>query len=145
MVDVSAPSAEDHAAHVRKVLADIEAAQVPQLLVLNKIDRLPEWKADLDALCCRLSGGGAIQAQSRCVAVSALTGAGIDQLLRCIDGLLALDPIIRDTLRLPLGDGAALSLLHEFARVIHIRYHPEFCEVEAEMPESLRRRLTDLK
>lgn len=143
VVDVSAPAASEQTAHVRQVLAEIGAAEIPQLLVMNKVDRLPDADGDLDALKQRLLGAG--ESQGHAVAVSALTGTGIDRLLQRVDELLPLDPIVRTTLRLPLGDGASLALLHEFGRVLVTHYHAEFCEVEAEVPESLLRRFTRLK
>ena len=142
MVDISAPSATEHTSHVRQVLAEIGAAEIPQLLVLNKIDRLSE--PDVDAVGRRLLGAGESQATGS-VAVSAMTGEGIDELLLRIDQLVPLDPIIRVTLKLPVGDGASLALLHEFGRVLATRYDREFCEVDAEIPESLKRRVTRLK
>jgi GTP-binding protein HflX len=75
------------------------------------------------------------------VAVSALTGAGIPRLLRAIDEALPLDPVVHASFRLPVGDGATLALLHQFGRVLDKQYGEEWCEVEAEIPESLRRRL----
>jgi GTPase len=62
-------------------------------------------------------------------------------LLAAIDDVLPLDPIVRQTLHLAAGDGATLALLHEFGRVLGTRYLGEDCEVEAEIPESLKRRL----
>jgi GTP-binding protein HflX len=70
-----------------------------------------------------------------------MTGAGIDELLRVIDEALPLDPVVRASFRLPLGDGATLALLHQFGRVLDTSYGTEWCEVEAEIPESLKRRL----
>ena len=145
VVDVSAPAAADHTAHVRKVLAEIGAAEIPQLLVMNKVDRLPDGEGNFVALRRRLLGASEVHGEANAVAVSALTGAGIDRLLGRIDEILPLDPIVRATVRLPVGDGASLALLHEFGRVIETRYDDQFCEVEAEIPESLRRRFTDLK
>ena len=58
--------------------------------------------------------------------------------------MLPLDPIVRATLRLPAGDGATLALLHEFGRVLSTRYEDDSCEVDAEVPESLKRRLPSL-
>ena len=137
VVDVSAPQAAEHTAHVHKVLAEIGAAEIPQLLVMNKVDRLPDAEVDVEALRSRLLGAR----DARAVAVSSLTGAGVDHLLARIDELLPLDPIIHTTLRLPLGDGATLALLHEFGRVVATQYDADGCEVEAEIPESLCRRL----
>jgi GTP-binding protein HflX len=138
VVDVSAPSALEHASHVRKVLSEIGAAEISELLVLNKIDRLPDDSANLDALRRRLLSG---HKEEAAVCVSGVTGAGIDQLLSAIDEHLPADPLVRTTLRLPSGDGATLALLHEFGRVLEIRYDGDFCEVRAEIPESLQRRL----
>lgn len=139
VVDVSSPSAADYAAHVMTVLAEIGAAGIPQILVMNKIDRLSGSEADAGALSHRLLGGGRHVASA--AAVSALTGAGIDQLLRAIDEALPLDPVLRATFRIPAGDGATLALLHQFGRVLATRYEGNHVEVEAEVPESLKRRL----
>jgi len=143
VVDVSAPAAAEHTAHVWKVLAEIGAAEIPQILVLNKIDRagIGEGQADAESLHRRLLSEAGGHAGTRAVAVSALTGAGTDRLLAAIDDVLPLDPIVRETFRLRAGDGARLALLHEFGRVIETRYVGEDCEVEAEVPESLKRRL----
>jgi GTP-binding protein HflX len=145
VVDTAAPAAADHVAHVRQVLAEIGAAEIPQILVMNKVDRLAQSEGDFDALRRRLLGAEEKHAAMSAVAVSALTGAGVDLLLRRIDELLPLDPIVRTTLRLAAGDGASLALLHEFGRVLETRYNGETCEVEAEIPESLQRRFTHLK
>jgi len=112
---------------VLKVLAEIGAAEIPQILILNKMDRLP--------------GEARGHSNARGVPISALTGAGIDQLLAAIDEALPLDPIVRATFRLSAGDGASMALLHEFGQVLRTSYYGEYCELEAEIPESLQRRL----
>jgi GTPase len=139
VVDGSSPAAVEHTAHVVKVLAEIGAAQIPQILVINKLDRIPVEEADSETLRQRLLSGAGSTVE-HAVAVSALTGEGVDRLLAMVDKELPLDPIVRTTLRLPAGDGAALALLHEFGRVLSTRYDEEICEVEAEIPESLQRR-----
>ena len=137
VVDASAPAAADYVAHVMTVLAEIGAAGIPQILVMNKIDRLSI--GDAGALAQRLLGGGRHVASA--TAVSALTGAGIDQLLLAMDEALQLDPVLRATFRLSAGDGATLALLHQFGKVIETRYQGNHVEVDAEVPESLKRRL----
>ena len=92
VVDVSAPHATAQTAHVLKVLAEIDAAAIPQLLVLNKVDRLPEAATDVEAYRRRLLGDSGAAAESRAVAISALTGQGIDGLLAAIDEVLPFDP-----------------------------------------------------
>jgi GTP-binding protein HflX len=131
VVDASSPSAAEHTTHVLKVLAEIGAAEIPQLLIMNKMDRLP--------------GEAGRHSSTRGVAISALTGAGMDRLLAAIDEALPLDPIVRATFRLSAGDGASMALLHEFGQVLETRYDGEYCEIEAEIPESLQRRLATVE
>jgi GTP-binding protein HflX len=141
VVDVSAPHAAAQTAHVLSVLAEIDAAAIPQLLVLNKMDRLPEAETDAEACRLRLVGGCGAAAESRAVAISALTGQGIDRLLAAVDQVLPFDPIVRARVRLPLGEGARISMLHDLGRVLEIIYAEDCCEMEVEIPESLRQRL----
>ena len=145
VVDASSPSAAEHTTHVLKVLAEIGAAQIPRLLIMNKMDRLPAGETNGETVWRRLAGEAGGHASTRGVAISALTGAGIGQLLAAIDEALPLDPIVRATFRLSAGDGASMALLHEFGQVIETRYDGEYCELEAEIPESLQRRIEGRK
>jgi GTP-binding protein HflX len=138
VVDVSSPHAFPQTGHVLKVLSEIGAAAIPQLLVLNKMDLLPE--ADVEAARRRLLGDSEIDG-TRAVAVSALTGFGIDGLLATIDEVLVFDPVVRTRLRFPLSEGARISQVHELGRVLEARYAADSCEMDAEIPASLRRRL----
>ncbi len=134
VVDVSSADSAEHTAHVLQVLGEIGAGQIPQLLVLNKIDRLPRGDA-------RPGGHIAGREHAPSVAISALTGEGIEALLIKIDEVLPFDLLSRVQFRFPIGEGAGLSLLHELGRVLDVRYGDKFCEVDAEVPESLRQRL----
>ena len=151
VVDVSAPAAAENTAHVLQVLTEIDAAEIPQILVMNKVDRVEGATADTEAVSRRLLSGSPGHATSghttpghtsaRAVAISAFTGEGIDRLLQAIDEVLPLDPIVHTTLHLPPGDGATLAMLHEFGRVLSTRYTEEGSEIEVEIPQSLERRL----
>jgi GTP-binding protein HflX len=144
VVDLSAPNASENTAHVLQVLAEIDAAQIPQILVMNKVDRaLDGAAADTEAIKRRLLSGSSGHGDARAVAISALTGEGMDRLLQTIDEVLPLDPIVRATFHLPAGDGATVAMLHEFGRVLSTNYSGEECEIEAEIPESLARRLAE--
>jgi GTP-binding protein HflX len=136
-VDASSDSALDEAAHVDKVLADLGCEHTPQLLVLNKIDLVG---AALDA---PVLAGRCGRAHAGTAALSALTGEGMEGLLAAIDQSIPVDPVSRLRLRVPAGEGAILHLLHEQARVLSTSYSATSCEVEAEIPESLRRKLAD--
>jgi 50S ribosomal subunit-associated GTPase HflX len=75
------------------------------------------------------------------VGVSAHTGEGVEKLLAAIDRLLALDPIERASFRIPSGEGAELSYLHEHGRVLETRYEGDVTVIDAEVPQSAKRRL----
>ena len=137
VVDASSPAAAEHCAHVRSVLAEIGVEATPQILVLNKLDRLPAGE-DVSVVVRRLSGeaGGA-----PAIAISGLTGAGVPDLYATIDRLLPADPITRSLFSFPLAEQSQLHLLHECAQVISTRYTAEHCEIVADAPESVRRRL----
>jgi GTP-binding protein HflX len=145
LVDASSPQAAALIAHVFKVLEEIDAHATPQLLVLTKTDLLPH---DADPLRLGerliLDSGLKPDAVAGVVAVSARTGAGIDRLAAHIDQLLEIDPLRRVRLRLPGGEGAARHLLHEYGRVTAESWDEDACVVEAEVPESLLRRLNQV-
>jgi GTP-binding protein HflX len=141
VVDASCPQAPQQAAEVGRVLAELGAGHTPHVLVLNKMDRIPAGEVGADSLFRRIAGEMATPFEGRWVAISALTGQGLDRLLEVIDEALPVDPITAARFRVPAGEGAALHLLHEFGRVFAIHYRDGCCEVEAEVPESLKRKL----
>jgi hypothetical protein len=49
--------------------------------------------------------------------------------------------VTRERFRFPAADGFPLHVLHEFAKVLTTRYDGEHCEVEADVPETVRQRL----
>ncbi len=138
VVDASSPVAAEHCAHVRRVLAEIGAEATPQLLVLNKSDRLAPDAAGREALARRLAGeaGGCPVAW-----ISARTGEGFSDLLNLIDAHLPDDAVVQARFRIPLNELAALNLIHSRARVLEERFTAESCEVCAETPQSLLHRL----
>jgi 50S ribosomal subunit-associated GTPase HflX len=88
-----------------------------------------------------LAGEAGGHGEMRAVAISATTGAGLDGLLAAIDDVLPGDLLVRTQMDLSVGDGATLAMLHEFGRVLSTRYENNRVVVEAEVPESLERRL----
>jgi GTP-binding protein HflX len=142
IVDASSPHAPLLASHVLKVLEEIDAAKTPQLLVLNKIDCLPEGLSDVPSVARRVLGDARAEESPAAVAVSALTGQGFDQLLARIDQLLSLDRVEPATFRINSAEGAALHLLHERAKVLRTTYDGTDVILETEAPESIRRELS---
>jgi len=125
------------------VLAEIGAAATPQVLVLNKLDLLREAGAETEALCRRILAGSGSTSNAQAVAVSARTGQALDRLLAVIDEVLLLDPVSSATFRFPLDQGSKVSLLYQSGRVRARRYEDQYCEIEAEVSESLRNRLAE--
>jgi GTP-binding protein HflX len=141
VVDISGPHAAEETAHVFRVLDEIGARSTPQILVMNKTDLLLGADLDVDTAAHRILREVHHDLPAKSVAISARSGAGVERLLQVIDRMLLTDPVTRVTFRFPVREGAGLHLLHERARVIAIRYSEEYCEVEADAPESVRRRL----
>jgi GTP-binding protein HflX len=139
VVDASSPAAAEHTAHVIETLSQIGADRTPQILVLNKMDLIPGG-GDASTLARRILEDPDHQ-PAAAVAVSARSGEGVEALLKKIDETLPLDLMAACRFRFPLSDGGPLHLLHEHGRVLATRYRKGYCEVEAEAPESLRRRL----
>jgi GTPase len=139
VVDASSPEAPHHTSHVLATLNEIGAAATPQILVLNKSELLGA-EPDPAALARRILGDPQHQ-PAAAVAISAATGAGFERLLEKIDQVLALDPVSAAVFRFSVSDLAPLNLLHENAQVTSIRYDEKGCDVEALVPESIKRRL----
>jgi len=144
VVDISSATAQAQTAHVMKVLAEIGAAEIPQLLVLNKLDLLPDEHADAETLSRRvLTDAATVEHPMPAVSISARTGAGMERLLEKIDRNLPFDPVVRARFRFPLTEGAKLSLLHDAGRVLSTDYSERATEVEAELTESLKKKLAE--
>jgi GTP-binding protein HflX len=89
VVDAASPNADEQMAEVERVLAEIGASDVPQLLVYNKCDRLEASRQPREAQdWVELPGG----VRRRRVFVSALSGMGLDALR----GALAAEVMARE-------------------------------------------------
>jgi hypothetical protein len=62
-------------------------------------------------------------------------------LARSIDEVMPFDQVLRTHFRFPLHDGASIALVHELGRVLDAHYSETYCDVEAEVPTSLKQRL----
>lgn len=101
VVDAASPNLLEQRAEVDRVLAEIGAAQVPQVLVYNKLDLLPASQ-NPRALRDTLQGDAG-SARER-VFVSARTGEGLDELRRVIaEAALAKQPAPEPTVHDPRG------------------------------------------
>jgi GTP-binding protein HflX len=107
IADASSPELTQQIEAVRTVLHEIGASRIPEVLALNKADLLSEHERA--RLSARFDG--------RAVAISALTGEGLDELLEAIDRALPRFPV-EVTLLVPYGREDLVALLHRDAEVL---------------------------
>ena len=141
VVDVSSDQAALQTAQVFKVLGDIGAIATPQILVLNKADRLPPQETEVEILRQRILTEPAAVASARAVLTSGLDGRGMPELLQMIADALPTDLTVIDHFVIPAGQGAEISLVHEIGNVINLEYHDGVCEIDAAVPPGLREKL----
>lgn len=134
--DISNPHHEELDQEVGKILEDLGVKGTPRLRVFNKVDQLSEeQKREIAAGCCQ-------NGEEPPVLVSAMSGEGLEELLRRIDAALPLDPILKMSLHMPLTEGRSLALIHALGRVLHSEVLDEHVmALEAEVPVSVARRL----
>jgi GTPase len=135
--DISNAHHDELDEEVHKILEELGVADRPILRVLNKVDRLTaEERENLKG-----SAKGKMMHDGGPVVVSALSGEGIDELLRRIDVALPTDPLVSLSLRLPLSQGRTLALIHALGRVLRSEVDDEDMLLDAEVPVSIARRL----
>src|SRR5256884_372266 len=115
---------------VRQVLAEIGAADVPEIVVINKAD-------DADPVVVK-----GLEANERgCVVVSARTGLGIGDLLAAVDARLPRrDQEIR--VLVPYERGDLVARAHQEGEVLAVRHAAEGTELTARVPPGLAAELT---
>lgn len=135
--DISNPYHEELEQEVEKILGELGVIGRPRLRVFNKIDRLStEQRQGFAEVWSRAKEG-----EEPPVFVSALTGEGLDELLRRMDKALPVDPLVKMSLHMPLTEGRSLALIHALGRVVHSRVNNSHMDLEAEVPEAVARRL----
>ncbi|HEX7893027.1 MAG TPA: GTPase HflX [Terriglobales bacterium] len=127
--DASSPLSAEQDAQVEEVLKELEAGNKPTLHVKNKIDLLPPKQRD------------SLLDDVQTVHLSAAKGIGLSTLLDRIDQLLSEDTTARVKLVIPQREGKALAMVEARSRVYSREYRDGAVELEAELPESVTRRL----
>lgn len=122
---------------VDKILGELGVLERPRLHVFNKVDQLtPEQREEFTAAWRNSSSTGEPP-----ILVSALTGEGIDELLRRIEKAVPIDPVVRLSLRIPMSEGRTLALIHALGRVVESHVNNSSMELQADVPETIVRRL----
>ena len=130
LVDASAVDVEGQIDAVRVVLQEIDAERVPELLVFNKCDLVPE-RTDL-----------LLRDHPGSIAVSAVTGEGIERFLTTLaDRLRTVSKVIE--LLIPYERGDALAAVHREGEVVSVGEESDGWRVRARLGDASAGRLGD--
>src|SRR5215475_447841 len=125
VVDGSDADPRSQLAAVREVLAEIGAAGVPELVVINKADAADSIELE-----------GLQLAEKQSVVVSASTGDGIDKLLAEIERLMPRNSREVNVV-IPYGRGDLLSRAHDEGEVLDVHHTSDGTELTAKVPLGL--------
>jgi GTP-binding protein HflX len=126
VIDASHPQVEQQIEAVNEVLRDLGVHETPMIAVLNKMD-LPEGRSRRKRLEDLLGQG---------VAVSALTGEGIDHLRDVLaDRLRSRGRKVQ--LRVPMREGKLLSTIRSSGSILTEEYEDDVVVMTATIPASL--------
>jgi GTP-binding protein HflX len=130
VVDGSHPDPEGQLAAVREVLAEVGAQDLPEIVVVNKVDA-----ADA-AVVQRL-----LLRERRAVAVSARTGAGIEQLVEVLAEVLPRPDVEVDAL-VPYSRGDLVHRVHAEGEVLAEEHRGDGTRLHARVGPGLASELT---
>jgi GTPase len=119
VADAASPDIAEQIEAVRRVLDEIGAGSIPEVLVLNKVDRLSG--SERARLARRYPGS---------VPVSALTGEGIEGLLETLDQRLPHPPVEVELL-VPYGREDLTALLYRESEVLSMTHEEAGTRVQA--------------
>jgi GTP-binding protein HflX len=123
VVDGSAIDPEGQIRAVHEVLEEIGGSRVPELLVFNKADLAPDAVREL------------VAAHRGSVAVSGVTGEGIEDLLRVLsDRIRALSVVVE--LFIPYDHGEALAMVHREGEVVSTAHEETGARVRARLGDA---------
>jgi GTP-binding protein HflX len=122
VVDISSPTAWQQIESVDEVLAGLGCHEIPQVLVLNKIDI-----ADDTSLVEMLS-----HRRSKVLGVSAVTGEGLDRLRREVSEHVA-GVTVEATICIPHAEGKLIAEMDRLADVRRRRYRQDGVELDIRM------------
>ena len=127
VIDASDPERDTRVADVERVLAEIDAGHLPQVLVYNKIDRLESDVPRVE----NLDREGRLR-----VWTSARDGIGMDSLLAAIGQALASERVYQE-LMMPAASGRLRARLHEIGVVASETTEEEGWRIKIDGPLAL--------
>jgi GTP-binding protein HflX len=126
VVDVTHHNAHAQSRAVFHTLEEIQADHIPVISALNKIDLLEDSDGARRAL----------EDFPNAVAISALTGEGVNDLLKSINELL-FENYVQVSLWLPYKEGGLISLFHEQGKVEMVEHGEEGIKIKGLLPNRL--------
>ena len=130
VVDGSHPDPFEQIRAVRQVINEIGAAEVPEIIAINKADvAKPEVIMAL------------LRQEESAFAFSAKTGFGVENLLRAIENSLPHPNIEIDTV-IPYNRGDLVNAIHEKGEVLEEEYRPEGTYIRALVDDRLAKRVS---
>jgi GTPase len=130
VVDVSAPDPIGQIDAVHEVLGEIDAAAVPELLVFNKADLAPGTAKEL------------VADHPGSVAISAVTGEGIDEFLRALSDRLRALTVVYE-LVIPYERGDVMASVHREGEVVSVGDGEDAWTVRARLSDASAGRLSE--
>jgi GTPase len=130
VVDASAPDPIGQIDAVRTVLREIDAEVVPELLVFNKADLAPDEAKIL------------VHDHQGSIAISAVTGEGIDELLVALGDRLRAMAVVHE-LVIPYERGDVLASVHREGEVVSVADGPGAWTVRARLSDASAGRLAE--
>lgn len=129
VVDASHPKAQEQIATVEEVLDELDIDPPHTLLIMNKVDR------------CTYADDPALLAAGRpYVAISALTGYGLDRLREELCALIEAEMVVME-LRVPQSNGRLIASIHERGEVLSRRYDENDVILQARLRRDDARKL----
>ncbi len=125
VVDAASPTMQHQVEAVEEVLEEIGAGGSPMIVALNKADLLPSDELDQSVTTMQLPS----------VKVSALTGAGTDELLRCISENLLSQFVALDVL-IPYDRGDLVAQFHQFGSIDYEGYEAAGTHLRGHLPSN---------
>lgn len=126
VVDITHANAEAQAETVAETLAELDATDIPTLVALNKIDRLPDPEEAFEQ----------VAQFPNSLAISAITGQGLTALLDRIEGILQASRQ-KISVLIPYQRGDLVSMLHEQAIISQESHLAEGTYLEVFVPQHL--------
>jgi GTP-binding protein HflX len=131
IVDLSHPRVEEQMEAVDSVIKELDAFGKQTLIVFNKIDNLGDREL-ANTYVSRFPGS---------VAISALTGEGVDKLVQSLQRALS-SWRLRSRFRIPADQTALIAEIHRAGHVLEVRYDGNDAVVLAHVPPHLEQKLS---